>query len=142
MKSKKLMTGLLAGMMALTALSAPLYGTEPKSDLSNPIYVNYILDKVEDNLEKNADKQYGVDWDFEIAFVDGKVMVLMEYDKEDAKAFKKIPQAELEKLLTAISQEITKALKQDVEINGVIIEDDATKPALTFTYKGGKLDIK
>ncbi|MGL4737914.1 MAG: hypothetical protein ACRCW2_10710 [Cellulosilyticaceae bacterium] len=142
MKSKKFMVLLMAGLLSLGSLGLSTHATEPKADLTNPIYVNYILDKVEDQLEKNSDKQYGVDWDFEIAFVDGKVMVLIEYDKEDAKAFKKISQADLEKLLTTISQEIIKALKQDVEINGVVIEDDATKPALTFMYKDGKLDIK
>lgn len=142
MKTKKWLTFLMAGILAISSLSSFIYATEPKADMSNPIYVNYILDKVEDNLEKTSDKQYGVDWDFEIAYIDGKVMVLIEYDKEDVKAFQKIPQAEIEKLLTFISQEITKALKQDVEINGVVIEDDANKPTLTFIYKNGKLDIK
>ncbi|MGL4346396.1 MAG: hypothetical protein ACRCTE_14445 [Cellulosilyticaceae bacterium] len=142
MKLKKFAALLLVGMMALSGLSAMLSATEPKTDMTNPVYVNYILDKVEDALEKNSDKQYGVDWDFEIAYIDGKVMVLMEYDKEDAKAFMKISKAELEKLLTTISEEITKALKQDVEINGVIVEDDSTKPALTFMYKDGKLITK
>ena len=73
----------------------------------------------------------------------GKVLVVIEYDKEDAKAFKKLTKADLEKLVTAIATEITTTLgKQDIPIQGIIIEDDAAQPTHQFAYNNGKLDIK
>lgn len=114
----------------------------PTLDPSNPIHINYILNQVEDSLEDTLDKQYKVDWDFDIYYDNGVVKLIIEYDAQDAKAFKKISKEQLTELITTISKQITDALGQEVPIEGMIKEDDKTTPTYTFVYKGGKVDIK
>ncbi|MEG0318773.1 MAG: hypothetical protein RR627_02620, partial [Niameybacter sp.] len=96
---KTLCIGLIAGQ------SLTLFAAAPKVDLNNPLAINYTLEQLEDKLEKSYDKQYKVDWDFDILFSNGRVSVLVEYDKDDAAAFKKISKSDLEKLLTSIITE-------------------------------------
>lgn len=120
---------------ATPSTAAPTKGTEPLS-------MNYVLDKVEDSLEKNLDKQFKVDWDFEIIYHDGKVFLVIEYDEDDAKAFKKISSEDLNAFVTKIAKEITSSLNKEVEIEGIIVKDDAKNPCYTFVYKNGKLDMK
>ncbi|MEG1148171.1 MAG: hypothetical protein RSD98_06225 [Niameybacter sp.] len=134
---KTLCIGLIAGQ------SLTLFAAAPKVDLNNPLAINYILEQLEDKLEKSYDKQYKVDWDFDILFSNGRVSVLVEYDKDDAAAFKKISKSDLEKLLTSIITEIQTALgSTSIPIEGIVMEDDAKQPTYTFMYKDGKLNIK
>ena len=138
---KFLFTGLISCLIATSIV--PVFASAPQVDLNNPLSINFVLDQLEDKLEKGHDKHYKIDWDFEIIYNNGKVLVVIEYDKEDAKAFKKLAKADLEKLVTAIASEITTTLgKQDIPIQGIIIEDDAAQPTYQFTYNDGKLDIK
>ena len=88
------------------------------------------------------DKQYKIDWDFDVVYHDGKVFVSIQYDKDNAKAFKKLSQEKIHEFVKAIVDQINKAMKKDMEIDGVIIMDDAQDPSYTFTYKDGRLDIK
>lgn len=138
---KFLFTGITTCLIASSTI--PIFASAPQVDLSNPLSISFVLDQLEDKLEKSSDKQYKIDWDFEIIYNNGKVLVVIEYDKEDAKAFKKLTKADLEKLVTAIATEIITALgKQDIPIQGIIIEDDAAQPTHQFTYNNGNLDIK
>ncbi|MEG0151725.1 MAG: hypothetical protein RR744_00900 [Cellulosilyticaceae bacterium] len=114
----------------------------PTPDPSNPIHINYILNQVEDSLEDTLDKQYKVDWDFDIYYENGVVKLIIEYDAQDAKAFNKISKEQLTELITTISKQITDALGQEVPVEGIIKEDDKTTPTYTFMYKDGKVDIK
>ncbi|MEG1001659.1 MAG: hypothetical protein RSG75_11580, partial [Cellulosilyticaceae bacterium] len=102
----------------------------------------YILNQVEDSLEDTLDKQYKVDWDFDIYYENGVVKLIIEYDAQDAKAFNKISKEQLTELITTISKQITDALGQEVPVEGIIKEDDKTTPTYTFMYKDGKVDIK
>lgn len=127
----------------IASQSFTLFASAPKVDLNNPLAINYVLEQLEDKLEKNYDKQFKVDWDFDILFSNGRVIIAIEYDKEDAKAFKQISKADLEKLLTSIISEIQTNLgTTTLPIEGVIREDDAKQPTYTFMFKNGKLDIK
>ena len=138
---KFLFTGITTCLIASSTI--PIFASAPQVDLNNPLSISFVLDQLEDKLEKSSDKQYKIDWDFEIIYNNGKVLVVIEYDKEDGKAFKKLTKADLEKLVTAIATEIITALgKQDIPIQGIIIEDDAAQPTYQFTYNNGKLDIK
>ncbi|WP_053982703.1 hypothetical protein [Niameybacter massiliensis] len=128
---------------AIASQSLTLFASAPKVDLNNPLAINYVLEQLEDKLEKNYDKQFKVDWDFDILFSNGRVIIAIEYDKEDAKAFKQISKADLEKLLTSIISEIQTNLgTTTIPIEGIIKEDDAKQPTYTFMFKNGKLDIK
>lgn len=124
------------------ALAPLTYATQPTPQSEQPLGISYTLDQLEDKLEKDFDKQYKVDWDFEIVYHDGKVFLALEYDQKDAKKFTKISSEDLNKMLSDIIGQITKSLKKEVEVSGVIIKDDAQTPTYTFTYKDGKLDIK
>lgn len=142
MSIKKLLLTSLTACIILTRI--PLsFATSPKVDINNPLSISYILDQIEDKLEKNFDKQYKIDWDFEIIYNNGRVLIVIEYDKEDADAFKKIPKSDLEKLVTAIASEVTTTLSNpNIPIQGIIIEDDASEPTHQFIYNAGKLDMK
>lgn len=138
---KFLFTATTACLIASSTLS--VWASSPKVDLNNPLSISFVLDKLEDKLEKSSDKQYKIDWDFDIIYNNGKILVVIEYDKEDVKAFKKLKKADLEKFITSIVTEITSTLgKQDIPVQGIIIEDDATQPTYQFMYSNGKLDIK
>lgn len=127
----------------IASSTVSLWASSPKVDLNNPLSISFVLDQLEDKLEKSADKQYKIDWDFDIIYNKGKVLLVIEYDREDARAFKKLKQADLEKFIISIASEITSTLgKSDIPIQGIIIEDDATQPTYQFIYHNGKLDIK
>lgn len=111
-------------------------------DTANPIYINYILNQVEDKLEDSLDKQYKVDWDFEISYNNGIITLIIEYDKDDSKTFNKIPKENLEEIIHGIAKEIKVAIGKDLPIEGVIKEDSTNKVRYTFSYKNGNLDIK
>lgn len=136
---------LFVGLTAclIVGSSLPIFASSSQLDFNNPLSISFVLDQLEDKLEKSSDKQYKIDWDFEIIYNNGQVLVVIEYDKEDAKAFKKLAKSDLEKLVTAIVTEITTSLgKPDIPIQGIIIEDDAAQPSYQFMYNNGKLDIK
>ena len=119
------------------------FASSPKVDLNNPLSISYVLDQIEDKLEKNFEQHYKIDWDFEIIYNNGSVLIVIEYDKDDADAFKKISKADLEKLITAIASEIIATLgNSNIPIQGMIIEDDTNKPIYQFIYNNGKLYIK
>lgn len=123
--------------------SFPTLASNPQTmDTSNPIYINYVLNQVEDKLEDSLDKQYKVDWDFEISYNNGIVTLVIEYDKDDVKNFNKISKEQISELVTNISKEILATIGKEVPIEGVIKEDDTNKVKYTFSYKNGKLDIK
>lgn len=128
---------------ALFVSSFPALASNPQTmDTSNPIYINYVLNQVEDKLEDSLDKQYKVDWDFEISYNNGIVTLVIEYDKDDVKNFNKISKEQISELVTNISKEIIATIGKEVPIEGVIKEDDTNKVKYTFSYKNGKLDIK
>ena len=138
---KFLFTGITTCLIASSTI--PIFASAPQVDFNNPLSIIFVLEQIEYKLDKSSDNQYKIDWDFEIIYNNSKVLVVIEYDKEDAKAFKKLTKADLEKLVTAIATEITTTLgKQDIPIQGIIIEDDAAQPTYQFTYNNGKLDIK
>ena len=142
MSIKKLLLTSLTACMILTHV--PLsFASSPKVDLNNPLSISYVLDQIEDKLEKNFEQHYKIDWDFEIIYNNGSVLIVIEYDKDDADAFKKISKADLEKLITAIASEIIATLgNSNIPIQGMIIEDDTNKPIYQFIYNNGKLYIK
>lgn len=138
---KFLLTSLTACMIVSNA--SLIFAAAPKVDLNNPLSISYVLDQIEDKFEKSLDKQYKIDWDFEIIYNNGRVLIVIEYDKDDANAFKKISKEDLEKLVTAIATEVTTTLgNANIPIQGVIMEDDATTPTYQFIYNSGKLDMK
>ncbi len=103
--------------------------------------IHYILDKIEDDFEKSNDKAFKVNWDFEIVYHDSKVLIIMTYDARSEKTFSKLSTEQLSKLITQFTTEITKTLSKDIEIEGMIIKDDAKTPTYTFIYKEGQLHI-
>ena len=132
---------LCIGLVASQSLT--LFATTSKVDLNNPLAINYALEQIEDKLEKSYDKQYKVDWDFDILFSNSRIIIAIEYDKEDAQAFKQIAKADLEKLLTSIISEVQASLgSTTIPIEGIIKEDDANQPTYTFMFKNGKLNLK
>lgn len=137
----KLMTLMLCLSLALPCTTVLAEAT-PTLDTSNPIHINYILNQVEDTLEDKLDKQYKIDWDFDIFYDNGVIKIVLEYDKEDAKAFKKLTKEQLSELLSGISKQVIDALGKEMPIEGIIKEDDTNKPVYTFMYKNGKVDIK
>ena len=147
--------------MSFTRFSALCYGSEPAkaekgtplpepsekskpltSSTNAPLAMNYALDQVENTLEKTMDKQYKIDWDFELVYHDDQVFVTIEYDQEDTKTFNKLSSDKIHDLVKAVVDAINKGLKKDMVISGIIIMDDAKEPTYTFQYQEGRLDIK
>lgn len=112
------------------------------TNASDPVYISFILNQVEDTIEDTLDKQYKIDWDFDIAYDNGTIKLTLEYDSKDSNAFKKLSKDQLSELITTISKQIISTLGKEIPIEGVIKEDDVTTPNYTFSYKNGNLDIK
>ena len=128
LRKKGLLCCLLIGAMTITPVC---YGVQASST-DQPLAINYSLDQVEDTLEKEFDKQHKIDWDFEIVYHDGKVFLMIEYDKADAKKFNKRTEEDLHKFVIEIIKRINKSMKKDTEITGVIQDDDAQTPTYSF----------
>lgn len=139
LRKKGLASVALAFSMAICPLA---YATTPQNGSLQPLAINYTLEQVEDKLEKELDKQFKVNWDFEIVYHDDKIFLEIEYDTKSAKAFSKISSENLQQFVSDIIKRISTALKRDIEVTGMIIADDAQKPTYTFTYKDGRLDMK
>ncbi|MGL6173220.1 MAG: hypothetical protein ACRC1P_01235 [Cellulosilyticaceae bacterium] len=132
---------ILCGALFITSLPLSTLAVQ-NMDTSNPVYINYILNQVEDKLEDSFDKQYKVDWDFEISYNNGIITLIIEYDKDDAKIFNKLTKEKIVELISTIAKEVKLALGKDFPIEGLIKEDDTNKVRYTFSYKNGNLDIK
>lgn len=132
---------LLAYLMGSTLLYAQ-GNVSPPAKGTDPLSVNYVLDKIEDDFEKSKDKLFKVNWDFEIIYHDHKVFIIIEYDEKDSKPFNKLSTEQLETLIQHFTKEITSVLHKDIEINGIIRKDDTENPSYRFMYKNGNLNIK
>lgn len=127
-------------LLATFSFSPLIHGTTPIGD--QPLTINYNLSKVEKLLEKSYDKYYKIDWDFDLVYHDSKVFVIMEYEKAHTKKFNKVSPENLHKFISEVIILITKALKTDREVHGILREDGTEKATYSFQYKNGNLDIK
>ncbi len=122
-------------------LSLPLSATTPPAS-DTPLQIHYTLERLEDILEKDYDKQHKINWDFKLVYHDEEVSVLLEYLKQDKKKVEKLTPEELYAFIDGIITQVHKTLKKELPIQGHIIEDDTQKSTYVFEYKSGNLDIK